>query len=273
MAVTPFTETLGHVDAALAHRRIDAGLPAGPGWLSAADLLADGAEALGVRLRTVHDSHGGGLPDVAASYFMGWYAGAVAAPVIGAFVLERRVPDVGAANVSVHAHEGGWFDRTALHDSSLTVLAGDPAAGAPGNRTATDLASLRAVLVSGLVTHLTPVVTAVRSRAPLGLRALWGTVADACAAVFVELGRDGDAGARCRTEADAFLDAASPPLRARPRWVVVDHEGVDRTFMRRGACCLAYKVPGDHGYCTSCPLVDDTERDVRLRTYLAQDGS
>lgn len=271
-ATGALTGTLGKVGAAFIHRDVEVGAPCGDGWLAATDLLADGGAELDARLRAIDDAHGGGLPDVAASYFTGWYAGAVVAPTIGAFVIDRRVPDIGAANVSLHTDEEGWFDRTAVHRPAMTVLVGDPAAGEPGNRTVTELASLRAVLVTGIVAHLTPVVDAVRARAPLGLRALWGTVADSCAGAFLQVGRGDDGGAGSRAEADAFLAAASPPLRARPRWILVEHDGCDHTFMERGACCLAYKT-ADHGYCTSCPFTDDAERVQRLRTYLAEEAS
>lgn len=46
---------------------------------------------------------------------MGGYAGAVVAPAVGAFVLDRRVPDMSSLNVSLHVDEEGWFDRLAAH--------------------------------------------------------------------------------------------------------------------------------------------------------------
>jgi hypothetical protein len=33
--------------------------------------------------------------------------------------------------------------------------------------------------------------------------------------------------------------------------------------MRRGVCCLAYKL-SDFPYCASCPLISDDERNRRL---------
>lgn len=259
-------ETLARVDIAFEYRAVSFGQPRGEGWLAASDLLVDEGALLDERLAVIREREED-LADVAASYFMGWYAGAVAAPAIGGFVLDRRVPDLNATTLSLHADEDGWFDASAIAEPLFTHLPGDPATGAPGARMVSDVGSLRAVLVTRLLAHMSPVVAAVRSRAPLGLRALWGAVADSCASTFLQLAREGEAGARMRAEADAFLAAAAPPLRARPRWVLIDHGGTEHTYLERGACCLAYKT-ADHGYCTSCPFTSDEDRDQRLRTYL-----
>lgn len=258
----PLAATLERAGALLRWHDVEVGRPAGDGWLACAELpgLLDGwldTIALGHRAP----------PETAASYLLGWYAEGVASAAVPAFVTERRVPDLSPANLSLHRNDEHWVDRTAVHGVAMAVLPDDPAAGAPDVTVVDDLDALRRHLSGALLTHLGPVVEAVRQRVRLGLRVRWGLVADSIAGAFLDVGRATGDQLAARDEADAFLAVAAPTLRARPTWVPLDHGGQCHIFMRRGACCLAYKTP-EHGYCTTCPSTPDEEREQRLRNWL-----
>jgi hypothetical protein len=74
---------------------------------------------------------------------------------------------------------------------------------------------------------------------------------------------------------------AAPVLRARPVWLPVEHAGGCRhLLLRRAVCCLAYETP-DHGYCSSCPCIADSQRervtaacptDDRPATFVSRSG-
>jgi hypothetical protein len=258
--------TLGRAGALLRWHDLQAGRPDGDGWVACTDVLP----VLDGWLADVAASCQA-PPETAASYWLGWYADGVAAAAIPTFVAERRVPDLAPANLSLHRDDGHWVDASAVHGPALTVLPDDPAAGHPAATVVADVDALRRHLSAALLTHLAPVVEAVRQRVRLGLRVRWGLVADSIAGTFLEVGRGlGDQRAAA-AEADAFLAVAAPTLRARPTWVPLEHRGTCHVFLRRSACCLAYKTP-DSGYCTSCPSTPAEEREQRLRAWLDEEG-
>ena len=273
------------------------GPPADEGWVSCAELAsAERLDAVLASIRQTQDCSA----EVAASYYLGWYAANVVAPAVAAFVVARRVPDLAPAQMSLRHCDGGWFDMTAFHRGDMTVLADDPAltpapapaltlapalaaSPEPAPALAPALAAARPVvdgadddgallerLAGGLVGHLEPLVDALRARVRLGPPALWGTVAAQCARAFLlteRITRDPHVGHR---EADAFFAAASPPLRARPTWQQFVHHGRHHTGMRRGSCCLAHRATSV--YCTTCPFTSDVERERRLRDWIDTQG-
>jgi len=206
-------------------------------------------------------------PDTAASYLLGWSTLGVATPAAAALLTQRRVPDLSPASVSVHLDDDYRVERVTFGGPATAVLPGDPLAGAAHVITLADHDALRHHLAAALLTHLAPLVEAVRQRSRLGPRVRWGRVADSIGAAFLEVGHAiGDQQA-ARAEADALFAVAAPVLRARPAWVPIQRDGVCHLYLRRGVCCLAYKTP-HHGYCTSCPCLADAEREHRLHDAL-----
>jgi hypothetical protein len=202
-----------------------------------------------------------------------------------------------------------WFDVTAFHSPRLLVLPDDPlaaglpadappatagaapdqpadgAAGAGAGATAgvgagagagarievvADVDELRSRLVGALVAQLTPVLAAMRGTARLGYPALWGAVTAQCARTFLLTERVTGDPQLGRIEADAFFALACPPMRSRPTWARFTHQGREHTGMRRGSCCLAYRLSSE--YCTSCPFTADPEREHRLRAWVDAQG-
>lgn len=263
---TSARDLVRELDALEDHLAVEIGRPAGPGWHTAGDLLADDGAGLN-RLLADISARTGGQPDVAASYLAGWYASPVISVAVAGWFLHRRVLDVARANVSLHVHQDGWLDAIAIEGPGMAVVPGDPAAGEPGVVVVADEGALRAHLVTSLLGHLSPVVAAIRARSPIGLRALWGTIADDIGFAFLTAGRHVGALDLARAEADAVLAAASPPLQALPVWFPFEHRGEPTLHLIRDTCCLAHKTT-DHGYCTTCPSTSDEERCQRLCDWL-----
>lgn len=252
--------SLGRSSGLLERCDLEAGAPAGPRWL-ACDELAEGPEL--DRWLSAIAARWSAPPQTAASYLLGFYTTGVASAAVACWLLERRVPDLDPANVSLRRARGNWVDGCALHGPRMAVLPADPAAGLPDVEVADGVDALRGRLAGELLAHLTPLVETVGARAKLGSRVRWGLVADALSLVFLEVGgRLGDQAAAA-AEADAVLDQACT-FRARPAWVPVGRH----VFLRRAACCLAFTVSGGR-YCTSCPAVDDDTRLRRLRDHVA----
>lgn len=263
---TSAADLVCEIDAIEDHLAVQVGRPTGPGWLAAGDVLADDGAELD-RLLTDIPASVGGHRDVAASYLAGWYGGPVISVAVSGWFLHRRVLDVSRANVSLHTHKDGWFDAVAIEVPDMAVLSGDPAIGEPGVIVVSDEDALPDHLITSLLGHLSPVVAGIRARSPIGLRALWGTVADDVGFAFLKAGRHAGKLDLARSEADAILAGASPPLRALPTWFPFEHRCTPQLHLTRGTCCLAYKT-ADHGYCVTCPSTSDEERCQRLCSWL-----
>src|SRR5687768_8506933 len=101
--------------------------PDGEGWMPADELVAGGwpfdeiVERLG-------GGHGPAARRAIGSQLVLLYLRFVW-PAVAAFALERRVPDVAAANLLVRLDDEGWPAAFALREPRMAVLAEDPAGG------------------------------------------------------------------------------------------------------------------------------------------------
>lgn len=249
---------------------VDAGAPAGPGWHRLDAVLADGTVA-----RWCADARrpDGSAAAVAAVRVVGMLAHAVLGRLTAALALDRRAHDVSAANLAVHLDGDGWVDRVAVRDPTVTVLPGDPAAGAPGTVLAPDLPALLDGAAGRAVATLGPVVEQVRAASRFGVVAGWGVAADAVlsTASFVPLylGRDERAGRAVGTALLDALVAHGARVRTRGGCTTVARAGFALEVPLRGSCCFAYRSapaverPGDE-YCSTCPVLDPALRGRRL---------
>jgi ferric iron reductase protein FhuF len=101
-----------------------------------------------------------------------------------------------------------------------------------------------------------------------GERALWAIAADSLATrILAETPGDDTAPAL----ATAVAEAAGR-LRPLPRYLDVQGRpgAVARRYVRRGSCCLLYRVPD--GLCISCPKQTPAERLERLRQHARATG-
>ncbi|MBZ0316210.1 MAG: (2Fe-2S)-binding protein [Anaerolineae bacterium] len=79
---------------------------------------------------------------------------------------------------------------------------------------------------------------------------------------------NGHYGAWSRIVSQAWVVEGSP-LRGKTGVIWIEHHGHPHPFLQRGACCLSYKVP-EYGYCSTCPLLSQEEREQRLRQHLIE---
>jgi ferric iron reductase protein FhuF len=205
---------------------------------------------------------------VAASLFAQAWAVSVTRAAIACLAGERRVPDVAAANSALVFDGTGRPVGVVLNAPRFAAVAGDAACSDPAAEPVADLAALCAWTRRQVFgRHLGPLVEALTAFAPVGRRLLWGNVAAACAGGFAVLsGRGMDAG-RLVVDAATFLDPPDAPTRGLAHLVPVEHDGRTYLFVRRETCCLYNRLPGAPS-CLSCRLLDDEERQRRIRIRL-----
>ena len=240
-------------------------------WITPRQLCAADGDVLERLLAAIGGRWGTGERRVEAAYLIGQYAWYVLGPVAGAYLVEGRVARLAHDNVAVWLAPGEEPGRLALRTRRFTALPMDPLAGMHGVTVVADQAALRDVLHGEIVRHMAPLIAALRARAPLGVRAQWLEVADRTASALHYVGELIGAEERGIREAEALVHRPASPLNSpRSRFVTYEHLGARRVVKLRGACCLSYRV-GDHGYCMTCPLVDEPERTARVRAWIAEE--
>ncbi|MGA5700418.1 (2Fe-2S)-binding protein [Peterkaempfera bronchialis] len=226
----------------------------GNGWTRVADLVGDPAvlgELIAAEEARGLAEYGEPLrPDVAASFCLHRYAWPVCLLFSLPWFLERRVPRLPVAAVSVNRDAG----RMTAAVESFACLPDDPAAGLPGARVVADEAALRAELLAAVAEHLEPVLTAFRPRLRRGPRTLWGMATDELVEGLWYLGSLLGEEERAAAELSALLPGSTPPFAGGADFRHLD-QGPDRAPMRtrtRVSCCLYYTVrPAE--VCFSCP--------------------
>jgi hypothetical protein len=98
-------------------------------------------------------------------------------------------------------------------------------------------------------------------------RSLWAIASDSLATrVLAETSASSEGSGRAPQVASAIAEAA-PRLRPAPRFqdVQARPDGPAHRYVRRGSCCLLFRVPG--GLCISCPKQSPADRLERLRQH------
>jgi hypothetical protein len=187
--------------------------------------------------------------------------------VLAAWLTEQRVAPLDPAALAT------WWDGTgpalvALGRGAWTVLPGDPLAGAPGVRVASDADALRATLHAAIVRALAPTVEALRDRARVGVRQQWLQAADRIAAALQLAGRSAGCEADGVDAATLLLaDDHAPFACARRRFAVHRLDDLERAVFHRGTCCLACKAPGGL-LCLTCPARTPAAIETGIRDWL-----
>ena len=100
-------------------------------------------------------------------------------------------------------------------------------------------------------------------------RALWAMATSSWAEQFAGVARQWGDEARGVREAEAIF-AATPELRrAAPALYEIRVGESVRTCHRRSACCLYFKSATRY-FCASCPIIAESERLERNRSWVAQ---
>lgn len=248
-------------------------VPDEPGWVRVDELAADGSLLADVMDRIGRAYGVRNLP-LAGTSLLRSYLWRMLGPAVGAFLLERRLPDLRAESVALRFGEDGSVEGVAFVGESFVVLPQDPAAAHPA---ATVLPSERELLFSlrdALAeTHLAVLTPALRDLGVRrGSRALRQVFADSCVQAFVfvgrYLGREADGVGLAET-----LLAGPSPLSVPLNYRVLEYPGGSEATCVRNACCLYYKT--GNGTCFTCPRKTDEERvrDLLAKTNGMDGGS
>jgi len=267
-------ETGARLGAAAEHLGFGVGPSDGDGWVVLDDVVASGLlDRMAAGLLASE-----GRRDVAGSYLGSRVVAPVVDATVGALVTDARCADPAPANVAVHLHADGWFDRLHFLAPRAAVLSDDSAAGEPGTVVVPDPRALREWWAEQLSASLAPLLDAVRERLPYGRRGLWGAVADRVAAAALIVARSVERpGAVVWAEVVELLDAlaAHAPVRLnRPSpFPVTAPSGREAWFQVKGTCCLYYLTvedpdPCGDGYCSTCPFTEPGHRHRKLADWL-----
>jgi hypothetical protein len=221
-------------------------------WLAAGELLAPGSADLDAQLKLAGETLGSARPGVAASALLEGWAMALTRPLARAMATGAAPPDLAAGNVRLR-FTGGLVAAAAVADPA------PPGGGAAGAATRLR-ADHHAVLVARLGER----------RVRRGPRALWGLVANGCAAALLEEAHAAGLPAdRARRLLGRLLGASGRPLPAPPLLAVGPGDAA-RLVRRRVTCCLFYTVSPEP--CATCPLLAPSETRRRLRGGLPGDA-
>lgn len=180
-------------------------------------------------------------------------------PAVAAFLTERRLPDLGAANVALRFGETGFTEGLAFLGPRFFCLPEDPEAGEPD---AIVLGSGEDMIEEARralsETHVSALVPALRERGVRrGTRALQRAAADVCAEAFVFVGRGLGREAEGLGSAEILLGGISR-ISAPVNYRVLEYPGGSEATRVRNTCCLYYKT--GNGTCFTCPRKTDEER-------------
>jgi|GEM_PF-1832454 len=252
-----------HLEAHLAVHETALVDPAERTWVEGAVVMAEGA----LFLRETHArilGDGGGTPQMAAKWLVGWTAGTVADAV--GFVLAAGGAGMLAdtAPLRWRLHPDGWVDRVSLDGCTVLVAPDHPWVGRPGVEVVDDDAEVVTRTVDSLVRAVRPVVDAIRGFARVGARSLWAEVADGLGMSLTNqphLPVRDDVVHRLR----AALTAPGAPWRVSPTVRTASAPWGPVYLGQKGGCCLAYQLPEPEVL-----VADDAEMTEELREYDAR---
>ena len=211
-------------------------------WLAADDLLGPVPLELDLQLKLAGERLGSDSLAVTASALLEGYAWALARPLFAALAAGGPAPHLAAGNVLL-AFAGGRL-------AEVAVLSPAPPPGGAAGAVARLVGDHLALLVARLAER----------RVRRGPRALWGLVANGCAAAVLA---EAQAAGLPAGETGRLLDAPGRPLPA-PAVLQTGPDGQPRLVRRRVTCCLNYTVAGQP--CATCPLLPPAETRRRLLT-------
>ena len=245
----------------------------GDGWIEATELFLGDDQRLRNLVMTYGQKAWGTTNNhVAGSVFIIAYLTRLVWPVIGQYVLQRRVPKVALDNVSFHCNSDG-IDATALNHPWFAVLPGDPDADHLDSECVGDKTDLYERLEEWMFdSNLTPVIAALHRAAGASIKVSPNAVANSCTQAFHWLYSASKDPAPIVLEASTFFDERDSPVYGQVRMEVFEHLGKQGFFSRRRGCCLAWRTGRAHGYCSNCILLTKDQQDQQFRDLLECGG-
>ncbi len=245
----------------------------GDGWVPASELFQGHDDALGDLVRTYGlYSWGSTHPHVAGSAFIIAYLTRLVWPVIGQYIMHRRVPMASLENIAFH-REGQRIDATGLVRPVFAVLADDPASGHTDAEVVPCQDALYARLREWLFeANLRPVITALRRASRASIKVSENAVGASCSQVFRDLyDRSPDPDGVVREGHRFFSDPDSLVYR-QVAMEIFEYQDMRGFFSRRAGCCLWWKAQPTNEYCSNCILLSREEQDAGIRQVLVNRG-
>ena len=215
------------------------------GWSAANDLfIGNGARLNEIVTRYGYESWGTANNHVAASSFIIAYLTRVIYPVIGQYVLHRRVPKATLGNLAFH-RVGERVDGTGLRRSYFATLASDPAPGHPDVEVVNNEQQLYLRLKEWVFTaNLEIVIDSLHRSAAASLKVSQNAVAAACAQPFHRLFYLTKDKSSLMRDADTFFQDSSSPIYGQVSMEVIEYEGREGLFARRAGItqCVGFSI-------------------------------
>jgi hypothetical protein len=263
---SPLRSTLEMLDSGERPFRARLGLPAG-GWIGAAALTGDAALA---EVQSERAMERWNLTrQKAGAYLMGSYAWQVSGLASACYVLGGRVPDVSPGNLAFPLDDHGLVSGVALIGGNFACLPDDPDRESPHATVLPDEEAQLGWLRERLEAGLEPLAAVLQERTGARARTLWNRASDMVAHAFLLMAGEAEDPLRCGVRVETLVKTPGSPLRANNAFFTVEHAGRGRVFMTRSVCCQAYRSAG-YGYCDSCPVLSQRERERRAREELAR---
>jgi hypothetical protein len=232
--------------------------PAASGWLAPAELLEPAL--LDRLLARVAAEAGCDDPRLVGTSLLEGYVHALSAPALGAYLTERRIPDVGPRATAVRLGDGSQLAGVAYLAPRVGVLEAVDGESADAALPFATEAELLAWFRRRLVRHVAPLVAELAPRSRRGRRALWASVEDTLSGILVWLGEALGCAEWAFGQAGLLLGAEAPLDGGfRPRRL--EHPGGVRRFRERNGCCQYFRTGAA---CFTCPRTSDEERVRRL---------
>jgi hypothetical protein len=244
--------------------------PGGDGWIPARELVEGGPSFAQAMDRLLAQRRDAAAQRAIGSRFVQLYLRFLS-PVVAAFALERRVPDVAAANLLVRLDPAGWPAGFALAEPRFAVLAGDPAAGEATAVLEDGLALSGWLNEQAIQANAGLLIETVQRRLRTSATTLWGSVAEAFArSLLWHVQHVAPESSGVVRDAEALLDHhPSPRLADQVRLLDIVEDGSEWRVAARRTCCLRWCLPGGVR-CEDCPLSREPGAEDLLRTRLGE---
>jgi ferric iron reductase protein FhuF len=240
-------------------------------WYTPRALFARDSSCLEPLLEQAQSGFHTTTPNLIGSVLLQSYQWPLLGASLGAYLADRRVPDLSLDNVQFFLGETGAFRGIAFMKACFVALPDDPAAWHPDARVLASRDLLRSYLRAGIESHLAWVIERLCERLGCNHRALWLCAADRCAGAVSWLMQEqreqrplGD----IQDEVDSLVHVPGSPMANRKTGVcqrVIDDASY--IFLERATCCYWYRTDGGD-YCSTCPRLSKRERDERQLRYL-----
>ena len=206
---------------------------------------------------------------VAASAFIIAYLTRFIYPMVGQYVLRRRVPRVALENLAFHRTDGR-IDATGLRQPQFAVLPNDPAAGHPDAEVLHSETELYRQLKDWTFKSNVEIVIGSLCRSvPASVKVSQNAVAASCAQALHRLYNHVEDKSLVLRDAETFFEDPSSPIYRQVSMEVIEHGERSGFFARRAGCCLVWRTRGDNGYCSNC-ILQSREEQTRQFTEMLE---